>query len=122
MKILRYIAPYLIQVACIAPLAVYMSQIRPPIKEEIFVGFYIIGYFVACGVILLPASVWHMFGVWKSRASHATRLVLVLVALSNLAISMWMPRLVWKIVGFEKQETAQQTPGVYRLLRAESSG
>ena len=108
MRILRYIAPYIIQAVCLIPLVVYMSRIRPPLKEEILVGLFIIGYFASCAVVLLPVTAWHMVGVWKARINCTARLFILVVALCNLGISIWMPRLVWKVVGFETKGTAQQ--------------
>jgi hypothetical protein len=53
-----------------------------------------------------------MVGVWRSTATKAIRLIVLVVALGNLGIPLWIPPLVGKAVGYGNYYgTAQPTPG-----------
>lgn len=101
-KKLVYIAPYLIQAALLAPLAIYTTHVRPPLKEELLLGGFILAYFVGCVVLLLPISIWHGIAIWKSVSGKSERMVLLAFALGNLAVSYLMPGIVWEILGFKR--------------------
>ena len=100
-KKIGYIAPYLIQAACVVPLAIYTLHVRPPLKEEIRLGGFIIAYFVGCVVLLLPISIWYAIEIWKSVSGKYARMLLLLLAAGNLAVSYLMPGIIWQVLGFK---------------------
>ncbi len=100
MKWTRFILPYLVQLACVAPLALYIPHVRPPLKEEILLGLFILAYYGTCIIFLLPATIWHAVVIWRQVENKALRAAMLVLALGNLAVSYPMPGLLWKLLGF----------------------
>ena len=120
MKWMPYLLPYLVQLACMAPLAIYIPHVRPPLKEEILLGVFILGYYGMCIAFLLPVTLWHGAVVWKRIQKGAVRAGLLVLALANLTVSYPMPGLLWRLLGLPTKETAQQATPPHSVPAARS--
>ena len=94
------IAPYILQAALTGALALALSTVKPPLKEAIDLGFYCLAYFAGAVLLLLPISIAQMLQSFKAISNRTFRAVFLITCLVNLVVTIWIPRIIWALVGF----------------------